>query len=83
MSRNAAFYLLACHFMTCFENHVQDELKNGKLIAPIPVNPTGRENNIKIFSEAVKNLTGHHDFYIKFPTVKESAIFIKLLRFVK
>jgi beta-xylosidase len=60
-----------------------DDLKNGKLIATIPVSATGGENNMKTFSKAVKNITGHHDVFIKFPTGNESTIFIKSLRFVK
>jgi hypothetical protein len=53
------------------------------LIATIPVSATGVENNLKAFSKAVKNITGHHDVFIKFPIGVESSIFIKSLRFVK
>jgi xylan 1,4-beta-xylosidase len=60
-----------------------DDLQNGKLIATIPVIPTGGENNLKVFSKAVKNITGHHDVFIKFPTEKEGTIYIKSLRFLK
>jgi beta-xylosidase len=60
-----------------------DDLKNGKLIATIPVSATGGENNLKAFSKAVKNITGHHDVFIKFPTGKEGTIYIKSLRFLK
>jgi hypothetical protein len=60
-----------------------DDLKNGKLIAKIPVSATGGENNLKAFSKAVKNITGHHDVFIKFPTGNESTIYIKSLRFLK
>jgi hypothetical protein len=38
---------------------------------------------MKIFSKAVKNITGHHDVFIKFPTGNAGTIFIKSLRFVK
>jgi xylan 1,4-beta-xylosidase len=60
-----------------------DDLKNGKLIATIQVSPTDGENNLKVFSRTVKNITGHHDVFIKFPIGVESSIFIKSLRFVK
>jgi len=60
-----------------------DDLKNGKLIASISVNSTGGENNLKAFSQSVKNLTGHHDVFIKFPTGKEGTILIKSVRFLK
>ena len=60
-----------------------DDLKNGKLIATITVSATGGEMNLKTFSKAVKNVSGHHDVFIKFPTVKEGTIRIKSLRFLK
>jgi hypothetical protein len=60
-----------------------DDLKNGKLIATVPVSATGGENSWKTFSKNVKNVTGHHDIFIKFPTGKEGTILIKSLRFVK
>jgi hypothetical protein len=60
-----------------------DDLKNGKLIASISVNSTGGENNLKAFSQTVKNITGHHDLFIKFPSCKEGAIIIKSIRFLK
>ncbi len=60
-----------------------DDLKNGKLIATVPVSATGGENSWKTFSKNVKNVTGHHDIFIKFPTGKEGTILIKSLRFLK
>lgn len=60
-----------------------DDLKNGKLIATVPVSATGGENSLKTFSKNVKDVTGHHDIFIKFPTGKEGTILIKSLRFVK
>jgi hypothetical protein len=53
------------------------------LIASVSVSPTKGENIYKSFSHAVKNATGHHDVFIKFPTGKEETIFIKSCRFVK
>jgi len=60
-----------------------DDLKNGKLIATIPVSETGGEMNLKTFSSAVKKVSGHHDVFIKFPTGKEGTIYIKSIRFLK
>lgn len=59
-----------------------DDLKSGKLIATIPVNPTG-ENNWKVFSKTIKNLTGQHDLFVKYPEGKEGTIFIKSIQFVR
>jgi len=60
-----------------------EDLKDGKLIATIPVSSTGSEDNWKAFSMAVKEVTGHHDVFVKFPTGKEGAVLIKSLKFVK
>ena len=60
-----------------------DDLKDGKLIATIPVSPTGDEDSWKTFSKTVKNISGHHDIFIKFPTGKEGTITIKSLKFLK
>ena len=60
-----------------------DDLKDGKPIATIPISATGGENVWKTFTKAVKNVTGHHDVFITFPTGKDGAIFIKSFRFVK
>ena len=59
-----------------------DDLKDGKLIAAIPVRATGGDN-WKTFSGNVKKATGHHDVFVKFPTGKEGTIFIKSLQFLK
>lgn len=60
-----------------------DDLKDGKLIATIPVGITKGENNWMVFAQAVKNVSGHHDVFIKFPARKERSILIKSIRFVK
>jgi xylan 1,4-beta-xylosidase len=60
-----------------------DDLKNGKLIATIPVSTTGGDNSLKTFSKAVKNISGHHDIFIKFPVGKEGTICIQSIRFLK
>jgi beta-xylosidase len=59
-----------------------DDLKDGKLIATIPVSASG-EKMWKAQSKTVRKVTGHHDVFIKFPTGKEGTIFIKSFRFIK
>jgi len=59
-----------------------DDLKNGKLIATVPVTATG-ENVMSTFTNAVKGLTGHHDVFVKFPTESEGKILIQSVSFVK
>jgi hypothetical protein len=60
-----------------------DDLKEGQLIATVPISATGGENVWKAFSKAVKNVSGHHDVFITFPTGKDGSIFIKSFRFLK
>jgi hypothetical protein len=60
-----------------------DDLTDGKLIASIPINSTGGENNWKTFTKSVKNISGHHDVFVKFLTGKEGTINIKSIRFLK
>ena len=60
-----------------------DDLKDGKLIATIPISSTGGENNWKTFSKNLKGVTGHHDVFLKFPAGKEGTILIKSLRFLR
>jgi len=59
-----------------------DDLQQGKLIATIPVTPTGN-NEWKTFSHAVQQVTGHHDVFIKYPAGKEGTIYISSLQFKK
>jgi len=60
-----------------------DDLKEGRLIATIPVSATGGENSWKAFSKAVANVTGHHDVFIKFLPGDNNKIFIRDIRFLK
>jgi len=60
-----------------------DDLKEGKLIATIAISATGSEDNWKTFSKAVKNISGHHDVFVKFPAGSEGKINIKTLKFTK
>ncbi|MEO8885315.1 MAG: family 43 glycosylhydrolase [Mucilaginibacter sp.] len=59
-----------------------DDLKDGKLIATVPVTKT-TGNNWKTFAAALKNVKGHHDVFVKFPAGAKQAIAVKNIRFVK
>ncbi|MCW3118720.1 MAG: Xylan 1,4-beta-xylosidase [Chitinophagaceae bacterium] len=59
-----------------------DDLTMGKLIATIPVTATGGESNWKAFKKAVKNISGHHDVFIKFPAGSEQVTYIHSIRFL-
>jgi hypothetical protein len=58
-----------------------DDLTDGKLIATVPVSATG-EDNWKTFTKALKNVSGRHDVFIKFPKGSDHATFIKTIRFL-
>lgn len=58
-----------------------DDLATGQLIATIPVTPTAGEHNWKIFRQVLKNVSGHHDVFIKFPAGTDHTLFIKSIRF--
>jgi len=60
-----------------------DDLKTGKLIATIPLNSTGGEENFKAFFKAVKGISGHHDVFVKFPSGTKGSVLIKSFRFEK
>jgi hypothetical protein len=55
---------------------------DGKLIAVLPVKATGAEGNYKTFRKAVKNVSGHHDVFIKFRAASPKAISVKSIRFL-
>ncbi|SEO37576.1 Beta-xylosidase [Mucilaginibacter gossypiicola] len=57
-----------------------DDLRDGKLIATIPVNTTGAYN-YKTFSKQLKNVTGQHDVFVRYPAGNPQSIFIKSIRF--
>ncbi|WP_184548220.1 family 43 glycosylhydrolase [Mucilaginibacter sp. FT3.2] len=57
-----------------------DDLRNGKLIATIPLNATG--NGIyKTFSKHLKNVTGQHDVFVRYPAGVPQSIFVKSIQF--
>ncbi|MDR6943868.1 family 43 glycosylhydrolase [Mucilaginibacter pocheonensis] len=57
-----------------------DDLRNGKLIATIPLSATGT-GIYKTFSQRLKNVTGQHDVFVRYPAGVPQAIFIKSIRF--
>ncbi|MGC4102399.1 family 43 glycosylhydrolase [Ferruginibacter sp.] len=59
-----------------------DDLKSGTLIANITLTATGGESNWKIFNKTIKNISGQHDVFIKFPKSNNHSIFIKDIRFL-
>ncbi|OQP57636.1 glycoside hydrolase [Niastella vici] len=58
-----------------------DDLKNGRLIATIPVSATGSDSAWAPFSSAVKNVSGRHDVFVKFPAGKPGEIYINNISF--
>ncbi len=58
-----------------------DDLTTGKLIATINID--GTQGGWRIFSKAIKNSSGHHDVFVKFPVGSEHNLFIKTIRFVE
>ncbi len=56
--------------------------QHGKLIASIPVSSSNSENNFKTFRKTIKNASGHHDVFIKFPAGSERQLFVQSVRFV-
>ncbi len=57
-----------------------DDLKEGKLIASVPVS---KNDNWKGFTAALKGVKGHHDVFVKFPANAKGAINVKSIRFIK
>jgi beta-xylosidase len=59
-----------------------DDLTSGKLIATIPVNKTDGETDWKAFTKAIKNVSGHHDVFVKFDQGTDHNVFIKTICFM-
>ncbi len=58
-----------------------DDLKDGKLIAKIPVSPTGQNTKLKLISQKVQNLSGQHDIFVKFLPGNAGSVKIENVRF--
>ncbi|MBC7890071.1 MAG: family 43 glycosylhydrolase [Ferruginibacter sp.] len=60
-----------------------DDLESGGPVASIPLTETGGENNPKAFYKTLKNVSGRHDVFIKFPAESNRELFIRSIRFIK
>lgn len=60
-----------------------DDLKRGKLIAEIPIASTEEKKGWQVFSAAVRNISGHHDVFVKFVECKPGGITVKSIQFSK
>jgi len=58
-----------------------DDLKEGRLIATVPVEATGKK--WKTFRKSVKNISGHHDVFVKFPPGSANELLIKSIQFFR
>lgn len=58
-----------------------DDLTGGMLVATIPVTATGGEKDRKTFKKTIKNISGHHDVFVKFPAGASQAILVRSVRF--
>ncbi|PWT75637.1 MAG: glycoside hydrolase [Bacteroidetes bacterium] len=57
-----------------------DDLKDGKLLASIPISATG--GNLKTFTKKIENVSGQHDVFVKFPAGANHVLFIESIRFL-
>lgn len=60
-----------------------DDLKTGKLLTTISYKVTNGEKDWKTFNKTIKNISGHHDVFVKFPTGTHHDLVIKTLKFSK
>ncbi|HTR28331.1 MAG TPA: family 43 glycosylhydrolase [Puia sp.] len=58
-----------------------DDLKDGTLIATVPVEATGGEGQCKIFTAKTVKFKGHHDVFVKYPEGEAGRIYIRSIRF--
>ena len=59
-----------------------DDLRNGKHIAVVPIQRTPDSNARKTFSAAIKNISGRHDVFIKFPPGQANLANVYSVRFI-
>ena len=53
----------------------------GKLLATVPITPTGGADKIKAFTVVIPNIVGQHDVYLRFPQIK-NAFYVKSVQFL-
>lgn len=58
-----------------------DDLKKGRLIATIPVSATGNDSTWKQYSSTIRNVSGRHDVFVKFPPGKPGEISVNNVTF--
>lgn len=58
-----------------------NDLKTGTLMATIPISITGSNNTFTTFSSRIRNVSGRHDIYVKYPAGEPRTIKISSIRF--
>lgn len=58
-----------------------DDLKNGSLIATVPITGSSDTHNWKTITSRIKKVYGQHDIFVKFPTGRPHDIYISSIRF--
>ncbi|HTL06845.1 MAG TPA: carbohydrate-binding protein, partial [Chitinophagaceae bacterium] len=59
-----------------------DDLKNGQLIATVPIRPQGNGLQTSIYQQSLPVLNGQHDVFIKFPAGSHQQLMIEAIRFI-
>jgi hypothetical protein len=59
-----------------------DDLRTGRLIARIPVAPTGGNDWVS-YAASVKGLSGSHDVFVKFPPGSDHEMYVKQIIFTR
>ncbi|THU39307.1 carbohydrate-binding protein [Niastella caeni] len=60
-----------------------DDLKEGQMIAVVPVTSTGNKNTRRTFKATIKNVSGQHDIIVKLAAGLSRDIYIRDIRFIK
>jgi len=58
-----------------------DDIQDGKLIATVPVKPTGGEGQWRTLTASILKFKGHHDVFVKYPGGGEGRIYLQSIRF--
>jgi xylan 1,4-beta-xylosidase len=58
-----------------------DDLRNGRMIASIPIPATGSQNNWKKLTKMFTNISGRHDVFVKFLKAMMLDMYIGSIRF--
>jgi hypothetical protein len=60
-----------------------DDLGSGRMIASVPVIATGGGENWISCAASLRDVSGRHDVYVKFPAGDEGDIHVKRMQFVR